>query len=678
MAALCAMADEMPRGYSEPGTCAPCHAEIAASYASTPMARTFGALAAPARLPPLKSFSHAPSGQTFTTVQRGPKTFLRRQEEAGRHSLEKSIDYWIGSGNHAQSYASRTAAGDLIELPVTWYAERQGYWAMSPAYDSPQHAGFSRKITYRCMFCHNAYPALPAGSHRSDNASRWPETLPSGIDCQRCHGPGQAHIDAARKSQTPADIRSAITNPARLAPERRTEVCLQCHLETTNNPLPGFLKAPDREVFSYQPGQPLAEYVLHFDHAPGTGHEDKFQFASAPYRLRQSECFSKSEGQLTCTTCHTPHRTTTNAEYDQACRTCHVALEEQHRSRVNCAGCHMPPRRADDAVHVTITDHRIVRKPEPLINSKREKKAESTTPYRGPVVLYYPKTIGDPAKRDLALAVAQVVDQSNLAFGTVDLERAIARWKPTLSYYYSILGNSHRALGQDPRAAYRAALGLDSSDVAALFALGGEANLRQALRLAPWNTEIHKKLARLLTDAGRLQEAVELLRASVKVDPDAADLHNSLGLSLLRLGAFGEAETSLREAVRLRPESPAMRVNLATVLANRREWPEARYEFDRALALGPREEIHLAYGAALAAEGDVEAAIAQYRSAIRLNAKSARAHYALALLLARSRPGDEWREVMLKASQLARDANMHDVLAAAEKALNSGRPREVR
>jgi len=31
---------------------------------------------------------------------------------------------------------------------------------MSPAYDRPDHPGFIRSISYRCMFCHNAYPTI--------------------------------------------------------------------------------------------------------------------------------------------------------------------------------------------------------------------------------------------------------------------------------------------------------------------------------------------------------------------------------------------------------------------------------------------------------------------------------------------------------------------------------------
>ena len=50
------------------------------------------------------------------------------------------------------------------------------------------------------------------------------------------------------------------------------------------------------------PGRPLADYFMYFDHAKGSGHDDKFEIAGAPYRLRQSACFQRR--QMTCLTCH--------------------------------------------------------------------------------------------------------------------------------------------------------------------------------------------------------------------------------------------------------------------------------------------------------------------------------------------------------------------------------------
>ena len=78
--------------------------------------------------------------------------------------------------------------------------------------------------------------------------------LPLGIDCQRCHGPAQRHVDlASRAGANAEEIRAAIVNPKRLSPDREAELCLKCHLETTSGPLPKAIRKFDREPFSTRP-----------------------------------------------------------------------------------------------------------------------------------------------------------------------------------------------------------------------------------------------------------------------------------------------------------------------------------------------------------------------------------------------------------------------------------------
>ena len=149
----------------------------------------------------------------------------------------------MGSGNHARSYLHRTTDQKLVEFPVSWYSEDGGHWGMSPGYDRPGHQGFSREVPYRCMFCHNGYPEVDARAAEWDGGTLYPVRLPEGIDCQRCHGPGGKHVEAARlasfdRGSARQRVRAAILNPARLTPERRMEVCMQCHLEATSSPLP--------------------------------------------------------------------------------------------------------------------------------------------------------------------------------------------------------------------------------------------------------------------------------------------------------------------------------------------------------------------------------------------------------------------------------------------------------
>ena len=89
---------------------------------------------------------------------------------------------------------------------------------MNPGYDT-DHPPSRRKIGYDCMFCHNAYPAIPAGHQDAGSEPVFAGTLPEGIDCQRCHGPGSNHVGTAQRAGAKsADVRKAIVNPRRVWP----------------------------------------------------------------------------------------------------------------------------------------------------------------------------------------------------------------------------------------------------------------------------------------------------------------------------------------------------------------------------------------------------------------------------------------------------------------------------
>src|SRR3954454_7285060 len=149
-------------GYVDPASCAECHAGIAASYARTGMARSLHALRPEDALPEFDGapFSHAASGERFTPARRGGRHTVRREGPMGTGMFEATVDYVLGSGDRARSYLHRTRDDRLTEFPVTWYAEEGGHWGMSPGYDRAGHQGFSREVSYRCMFCHNGYPEV--------------------------------------------------------------------------------------------------------------------------------------------------------------------------------------------------------------------------------------------------------------------------------------------------------------------------------------------------------------------------------------------------------------------------------------------------------------------------------------------------------------------------------------
>ena len=179
-------------------------------------------------------------GGSFLAIRQDNPESLDDEQGRQTNSLERQVTHIMGSGVRARSYLHMTPEGRIIELPVSWYSQERR-WAMAPGYDRPKHPDYSRTLNHRCMFCHNAYPKLPPQNARPgwDHDVYFPEQLPTGIDCQRCHGPGAAHIRAATDGEPLDSIRNSIVNPRRLGRDRRMDVCMQCHLETTTSRLPG-------------------------------------------------------------------------------------------------------------------------------------------------------------------------------------------------------------------------------------------------------------------------------------------------------------------------------------------------------------------------------------------------------------------------------------------------------
>ena len=388
-------------GYVDSAICAGCHQAIARSYQLTGMGHS---LYPPTPGNTVEDYTaqntvhNQASGLDYTMVERDGKFYQRRSEVGfdGKETnvVEQQIDYVIGSGNHARSYLHRGPDGRLVELPVSWYIENSGSWAMSPGYDRKDQEDFRRAIPGECMLCHNGLPLKGSYPQRGNTGlSVFPKEIPEGIDCQRCHGPGGAHVRAALAANTPAEkIRQAIVNPARLSRDRQLEVCMQCHLETSSSLMPNEIRRYSRTIDSYRPGEPLRDYKLLFDRASVSGQSDRFEIAHAGYRLRMSACFRSS--QMTCLTCHDPHQSyrtsTSTAHYLAVCQGCHQSVV--HRASLpagtDCLSCHMPKRRTDDVVHVVMTDHFIQRlKPDrdllaPMAEAANEPQGlEGVVPY---------------------------------------------------------------------------------------------------------------------------------------------------------------------------------------------------------------------------------------------------------------------------------------------------------
>jgi predicted CXXCH cytochrome family protein len=659
--------------YAPPETCAVCHRSVWETYRKTGMGRSFYR-PAPENTPvgdgSTAIYYHKASDSYFAMYRRGGSYYQRRHQldSDGRpvNVMEKRVDYIMGSGNHARAYLHRTARNTLIELPLAWYAEKGGFWAMNPGYDRADHEGFRRKIAYDCMFCHNGYPRIPAASERPLAEAAYVEPLPLGIDCQRCHGPGRRHATLARTAGTKAEaIRGAIVNPARLSPELREEVCIQCHLETTSFPLPNSLQRYDQGPFAYRPGQPLAAHWLFFDHAPGAGREDKFEIVNAVYRLRRSRCYVETKGGVLCVACHNPHDAprgeAATRQYDAACRRCHGAAferavtEGRHVRASGCADCHMPKRRTEDVVHSLATDHFIQRrKPVGDLRAERAERHETgADAYRGEVVLYYPRSLPATTENELYLALAQTIDNSNLDGGISRLSAALERHASARAEFYLGLAEAWRNSGQMAKALplYREAARRDPKSVFLLVKLatalrraGETAEAIEALRkasvMAADDASVWRELGLAYRAQGRLADAMEATRKAIALDPDMPEPHNNLAIVLLSEGEKARAAAEFLEAIRIQPDYADAHNNLANLMAGSGDFPGALRHFEIALRLRPDDATaRYNFAMALGRARQFEEAQRQLEAALRVDANLADAHLLLAdLLMAKGQP----------------------------------------
>jgi hypothetical protein len=287
-------------------------------------------------------------GYTYTVAVENGRCVQRGTSAAGGGSL--AADYAFGSGRNAHTYMSRVSDGAWVDLRLSYYTRihRWDYTPMQKPGDRSwkRAAGIDEQGAelVNCLLCHVTVLRSKPGGIDIANSNL-------GIGCERCHGPGKAHVESIQRVL--AAGRSAPGSLVKLedlkhaGQDRINEICGGCHRTPATAPA----------------GNAKTENGL-----------ARFEGAALP----RSACYQQS-GTLTCVTCHDPHGDSdASAQHNDAkCLGCHTRsaapetgapghTQSHHTVKTcpvnrtdGCVRCHMPAQTIATIPHATYHNHWI-------------------------------------------------------------------------------------------------------------------------------------------------------------------------------------------------------------------------------------------------------------------------------------------------------------------------------
>lgn len=349
-------------------TCATCHQDKHQTFIHTGMGLSFDS-ATRQKSSAVFGVSHQVydsfSNMHYYPFWNNEKLYIKEYRLLGKdttHQFTQEINYIVGSGQHTNSHLMERN-GYIYQAPITFYVQKQK-WDLAPGFEGGNNSRFSRILNSECISCHNSMPKL------EDNSQYKFMSMGNGIDCERCHGPGELHVKQRLNGQgvdVQNEIDPTIVNPRKLSWNRQIDLCQRCHLQGLN------LLKEGKKFTDFKPGMKLSDifeiYLPEYE-----GNQSQFDMANHSQRFQMSKCFTStnnSDLKFTCISCHNPHvsvKITGTEVYNTACDQCHVkkdcstSTDQLIEAKYNCVSCHMPPSSSEDIPHVSVHDH-YIRKP---------------------------------------------------------------------------------------------------------------------------------------------------------------------------------------------------------------------------------------------------------------------------------------------------------------------------
>jgi predicted CXXCH cytochrome family protein len=319
-----------PGRYVGATTCRECHPGEAAAFARSGHAQTL-------RRAGSDPIAQRLDGQTIEDPER-PGVVWSYQLRNGALSVDRRehgkaesfpIEFTFGSGHVGFTFVTTTKPG--TGTPPVGIEHRLSYLAVgrklgiTPGQQAESVAEPGTKIVpqgrllgepqiLQCFKCH-----VTTTSSRDLQLLDTSAMIPN-VTCERCHGPGGEHIEAARRGVRDGELRMLL-GLDRASPSEQITACGECH-RSPDSVAMGSLDPDNLQIIRFQ-----------------------------PIGLAKSKCFQGGTSGLSCTRCHDPHaRVSQNtAAYEAVCLECHQSAGEAKMlcpvsPAKDCVGCHMPRR----------------------------------------------------------------------------------------------------------------------------------------------------------------------------------------------------------------------------------------------------------------------------------------------------------------------------------------------
>lgn len=235
-------------------------------------------------------------------------------------------------------------------LPPLLFACALGLAASgAAAEDGDEPAEFSRRGADTCIGCHDE-PEILSIFQTPHGQSADPNAPFASLQCESCHGPGDAHAGRVRRGETRPPITNFGRNVKHTPIDEQNETCTNCHASDPGPDWHG--SAHDNEALS------CAD--CHQSHAPADRMRTPAGQADVCYdchATQKAQSFKPSnhpirENKMGCTACHSPHASTAENllvkdNVNQVCYGCHAETRGpflwEHAPVVeDCTACHNP------------------------------------------------------------------------------------------------------------------------------------------------------------------------------------------------------------------------------------------------------------------------------------------------------------------------------------------------